>query len=771
MPMTLRSARPATFPARAGLILLLGAVLPPLAGQGLHIGPQPPDPGARTIRPSRPVPPTRGLTIQSLAISVRVVDGIATTTLAQVYHNAGPTPAEATWLLPLPADASADGFTMTMNGRQVDGEVLDARRARGVYESIVRRRRDPGLLEYMGTGCLRARVFPIPARGEMRVEVRYRQILPETSGRFRWWFPVRAATAHGNAPQRIGLDLQIESRRPIRNVYSPNAGLDVVRRSDHSARASLELHGTRRPPRDFEVHYGTSDQTFGLDVLTYRQPGRDGYFLMLVAPQLAWNDRQRLPKCIQFVLDTSGSMSGKKIEQARGALRYFLGSLDERDTFNVIPFATDARPLFPAPRMATAQNVGRARELAAGLEARGGTNIAAALTAALQKSSGTDDVDRVRMTVFLTDGLPTVDTTDPDTLLRRIKDCNRDGQRIFVFGVGNDVNTHLLDKLAEQSRGSRDYVRDDESIEVKTSALFTKLSHPVMTKVRVDCDGIEGFDIQPGTTPDLFQGERLLLTGRYRGQGRHAVRLSGVVGGDRRTFVYEANFAAERTAHDFIPTLWAQRKIATLLDALRLNGTSRELVQEIRRLGAEHGIVTPYTSHLILEEGAKLGHIRGVRGRFDPESKEQSGRLREDLRRAGEVGGADADEIRKLFERVGGAEQSARDQLRSFDAPVGKNAVDLSATLKQLASSRQIDRDRGAAGMVTQHIAGHTFHLIGGVWVDGALRAEMKDRVQRVKAFSDEYFALLQQHPELAKVLAFSARILVVLGDRVIEIV
>jgi len=480
-------------------------------------------------------------------------------------------------------------------------------------------------------------------------------------------------------------------------------------------------------------------------------------------------------------------MNGKKIEQAKGALKFFVNSLQAHDYFNVIPFSTAARPFFPQPVQASAENIDKALKLAASIKARGGTNIEKGITTALKASIPMEDVALMEMTVFLTDGLPTVDTTNPARLLEIIKDSNKNKHRIFVFGVGNDVNTKLLDKIASQNRGARDYVREHEDIEVRTGALFTKLSHPVMSDVRIDCDGIDAFDVFPRDTPDLFKGSRLLLTGRYKATGSHAIRLTGTVNGEQKTYVYEASLPKTRLENDFLATLWAQRKVAVLLDNLRLNGHSDELVQEIRRIGGEHGIITPYTSHLILEEGQAVArHRLGWKVSRRPNLEQAltdriqapgaaapatQDRVRKELLRSGEIDEVAAEaQISSLAKRVKDSRKAAKLRLQGFSGERGRAAVGNSAGLSRLSQSVAITKGDSAANLVTKNIQGHTFHLVQGVWIDRAFTAAMKDKIHKVKPFSDEYFKLTKRHPELARILAFSTRILVVIDGKAIEI-
>lgn len=774
--------------------VLVPLLVPVLPCQGLHIGPEEPAPHTRPhTRPIRPQPilirPHRHVpvTIKSLEVKSTIVDGVATTELVQVFHNGGHRIAEGTWILPLPAGATADHFTMTMNGKQVAGEVLDAQRARQIYMSIVRRQRDPGLLEYLGNGCLRARVFPIPARSDMTVQVRYRQILPETAGLHEWSFPLRAAHIHYRPPQKISMDVRIQSKVGIKNVYSPTANVDILRKGDHEARVSLELSGGKMPERDLSVFYGLSRHEFGIHLMSYRKQGQPGYFMLMLSPKRDWQEQEGMAKIIHFVIDTSGSMQGQKIEQARGALKFFLGSLKPHDYFNVIPFSTEARPFFESPVDAKKEHIDKALAMVSDIEARGGTNIEDALVRAVDTElPKVDGRTLVPITVFLTDGLPTVGTTDMSQLLATIKKHNNGRYRVFVFGVGNDVNTRLLDKIAEDSRGDRDYVREHESIEVKTGALFNKVSHPVMTDVHLSCEGIEGFDTFPKRTPDLFKGSRLLIVGRYKGSGNHAIRLKGKVNGQQRELVFEATFPEVSQDHDFIPALWAQRKVGVLLDAIRLNGARPELVDEVRRLGKEFGIVTPYTSHLIMEEGLHVAtardpnfqrrHSRGGRDRHAARFGEEDDgrRVLEELKRVGAVRpDASEEELDAADKKADREAGKARSKLAATpSAPsTGAGAVQDSLELHGLTTEGRALGRTGPLGILSRRIKDRNFHLVEGVWIDSRFKPEMRGTARKIVAFSDDYFDLVQKHPELAPFLAFSTRIVVVHRGGVIEIV
>ena len=776
-------------------------------------------------------PPAHVVRMTSMRAQVRIVDGVSTTTLHQVLRNDGPRQEEAIWILPLPPGAAADQFEMVVGGQRMTGDVLSAGQARNVYESIVRQRRDPGLLEYMGRGCLRARIFPIPPQGEVEVEVVFRHVLPEMGGLIRWDFPLKAAGLEGRPPEQVVLDLAIDSRASIRNVFSPVGGIHVVQKDDHHAVASFEGALSHLPNSELAVFYGLSEKEFGLNLLSYRKDSEEeGSFLMLVSPKRGWEEQEIMKKEITFVLDTSGSMSGRKIEQAREALRFFLYSLRAEDRFNVIPFATEAMPFFPKPVPVTRETLDEALRMVRSVDAVGGTNIHDAMKQAL---GGPRDRDgHVPILVFLTDGQPTINETNPAKLQEAVRGWNGDQTRIFVFGVGSDVNTNLLDTIAADAGGTRDYVREHENIEEKTGALFAKLSHPVMRDLELTVDGMRVTRVVPSKLPDLFVGSRLEVVGRYLGDGPRAIRLTGMVGDVRREYVYEGTFAKGLVAnHDFVPSLWAQRRVGVLLDEIRLNGQHQELLDEVCRLGVEYHIVTPYTSHLIVEEGLRVStgtgggrQYRGPGNTVPPGGARASGTSSGPASPGGPgspgpggpttMGGgvgrraAEEADLGEIAERLRGAGVLPRDaskeelerlagdiarEMRDADgalgglgyASSGETAVDDSVYLARLLRSSESstgsdgfylgrgkkDSKTSLLDLFTKKVKDRVFLLRDGVWTDRGLTEELaKAERTKVVAYSKEYFDLLVAQPALASYFAFSERLVLVFDGKVYEV-
>lgn len=732
--------------------LLSFSLFAPLAAQGLWIGPGEPAAIDRRVPGQGPL-----VRIVRTAVHAEIVDGVATTTIDQVIHNDGGRDAEGTWFLPLPPGAVADAFTMTVGGKEIAGEVLDAGQARSVYESIVRRRRDPGLLEYAGEGMLRARIFPIPAGGDVGVTVRVRQVLQPIGGVYEWVWPVRSAAMGDAASGPMGLDVRIESQTPLATVIAPYANAEIRRSGDHVATISVE--GDAAQFEDLKVLYGLSEQEFGLHLLPYRLPGAPGWFTLLLSPPRSLAADQAPPRrCVQFVVDTSGSMAGDKIEQAKAAVRSFLRSLRPTDLFQVITFASAVQPFFDAPRPASAANLDEAVRRVESLTAMGGTNISGALQHALAAPlpPGDDGGVWLQQVVFVTDGQPTMGLTSPQQILELTQSSDTNSTRVFALGVGDDIDVPLLDDLVRQHRGARDFVRNKEKIEAKVDALCQKIAQPALTDVEVRCDGLEASEVHPTRTRDLFCGEMLQVVGRYRNSGKQRVRVTGRQNGIAREFVFEVEFPDVSTKHPFVQTLWARQHVATLLDAIRRNGPKPELVDEVKRLATQYGIVTPYTSQLIVEEGMRLAGP-GAEFRGPGDSVPMPG----GPPTGGAVGPrAAAVKLADLGRARSGAE-AVRQSLET-----GSDDFYLGAPRREAAKNGR----RDAAKDLVRRAAGRVFVVVGDDLIEQGLPADWAKQVVVVEAFGEGYFELLRQQPQLRELLALGDRIVFRDGDRIVYV-
>ncbi len=763
--------------------LALLAWIAPLAGAQIIYIDHPHHPHPPTLPRPVPGPPTERLLLESYRADVEIHDGIAKTTVKQEFRNPLSRVAEGQYLYPIPPGAAVQDFRMIMNGKEIKGEVLDRDKARAIYEGIVRRQRDPGLLEYLGYGLMRASIFPVPANGKIEVSLTYSEVLEKEGGAlFTFEQPTGACRTAGENP-RVAVSVAITTQVPLKMVFSPTHNVEILKKDDHHAQASYE--SSSGDARDFRLFYSLARSEFGVTVLTHREPGaKDGTFILNLAPQLSAADIARQPKDVVFVVDTSGSMSGEKIQQAKGALKYCLRSLGEKDRFNLVPFSIEARPFSEQLVTVESGSIERALSFVDRIEASGGTNIRDALVTALD---GHDrKAGRVFQLLFVTDGLPTIGETDVQKILGDFRVANKSQVRLFPLGVGNDVNTFLLDKLAEENRGSREYVRPQEDLEVKISGLFAKISEPALVDPKITVDGIELFEVFPNRLPDIFRGSDLTVIGKYRGEGHHAIHLSGLQGGKEKTWVFEATFTAADEKHDYLPRLWATRKVGYLLDQIRLHGQNQEMIDDVIRLAKQYGIVTPYTSNLIVEESELAALTRnrnatGAAGYFLGRG-DRSVRHREateSLRSLGYVSGGG--------NRAAGRPSPAGPTTPGAGAPStpasGEAAVRLSLEAKKLADASSsapvlpsAGRDKKSGERLIREVDGQIFYRIAEVWVDRRHAEKDEDEqkkveLKRIEAFGDEYFALVKKHPALKKYFALGDRVIVCFQGTTYEVV
>ena len=550
---------------------------------------------ALLIPKDRRLPP---LAIEYQRVAVKIRDRAALTKITQVFRNHTSRILEATYIFPVPPGASVSGFAMWMNGKKVKGQVLERRRAAAIYHSIVRRLRDPGLVEYIGRNLFRARVFPIPARGRQKIEISFTQVNPYVAGVMRYVYPLKTPGRSARTLRDFTLTVDLKTGAPLKSVYSPSHRVSVARRGEHRATVGFEQERARLN-KNFVLFYTASRKKIGISILTYREPGKPGYFMLMATPKTTWAAKEIPSKNIVFVVDTSGSMGGAKMVRARAALRYCVSKLNSRDYFNVIRFSTTVERLSRRMIPASQANIRGALRFVRGLQATGGTAINEALRVALrQKARGAGP----RIVVFITDGRPTIGETNPRRIMGNAVRWNKRGAKIFTFGIGHSLNTRLLDGLASAHRGAAAYAKPNREIELVLSSFYDKVRYPVLADLDLAVPRMRVYDTFPRRLPDLFRGSQLLVLGRYRSSGEAAIVLKGLVGDSRKRFVYEAGFPKKTGGdNEFIARLWALRKIGYLLEAIKLKGENPELRTEVIRLARKFGVVTPYTSYLAVE--------------------------------------------------------------------------------------------------------------------------------------------------------------------------
>jgi Ca-activated chloride channel homolog len=771
------------------------------------------------IPEERAIPP---LAMLNHHVSIAMEDQVSVTRVEQTFRNHTDRQLEATYIFPVPKGASVNKFTMWVNGKEVSGEMLEAAKARQIYTDIVSRTKDPGLLEYMDNNLLRMKVFPILPRSDQKVAVSYTAVAQQDAGVVEYIYPFKTDGKATSTLQAFSITATIKSQHPIQNIYSPTHAIAITRPNDREAVVKFEKNQAMLD-KDFQLFYGTGEKDIGFTTLMQRPISKEkGFFLLMISPRLETPMDQVIPRDMVMVLDTSGSMRGPKMDQARRALKYCLSNLNPKDRFAVMNFATTINRYRDGLVDMSGEQVEQAKKWVDALEATGGTAINDALNAALEMRSS--DPARSFTVVFFTDGMPTVGETNVDRIMKNVLARNSANTRIFTFGVGDDVNATFLDQLAEQTRAVSTYVRPAEDIEAKVSSLYTKISHPVLANLKLAASNdVRLEEIYPPKLPDLFHGGQLVVLGRYNGKGHAAITLTGSVGSKSRDFAYEINFP-DKTNDDktFVEHLWARRKVGYLLDQIRANGENRELVQETVNLAKKYGIATPYTSYLVVPDGPvpvagsfrggagfALGQGRslgsgGFNGTLDGMGAGLGGRplgghappastprlsveslARQVQTKPGELqtNRAKLEDVKQLMIpdklkdgstkgdayfsalREAGAKKRVYDEARMHlysreqeKVQAGQLGVDLSVDANNLRNQSQLTQT------ALRRVASRNLLEYGGIWIDEDFDAKMPTVV--IKAQSAAYFRILVRQPQIKEVYKLGNQLVWVTPNR-----
>ena len=570
------------------------------------------------------------LEINNCHVNVAVNNQVARTKINQVFTNPNAFPVDGIYIFPVADDAVVSNLALSVDGKSVSGELLSQEQSYQVYRNSARYGGNRAILEHLGTRAFAVEVPGIPASGERRIQFAYSQIISADSDLTKYTYPLSLAKAASGPSRNLHVEMEIESEDALKTMYSPSHEVTINRKNDHYVHLSYE--GTDADPDDdFLCYYSVSDDNFGITLFTHRADEKeDGYFMLLVSPKYEVKQTEIVEKDFIFVLDRSGSMSGRKVEQAKAALRFCVENLHDGDRFNLILFNEDITSLadklnrgeewFGGERWPDSTvlsdkliDVKNGREKAfafiEGIDGRGMTNINDALRTALAVKP---DPNRPRIIVFLTDGCPTVGVTNAARILENVAKANKNLSRIFVFGVGYDVNDHMLDKMAADNGGTRNYVTPNEDIEDAVSSLFRKMNEPVLVDVGINFGQIVTKELTSKNLPDLFREEQLTILGRYEGHGDTTLKLRGIIGSEQYEFSKNVHFSELESDNDFLPHLWAEGRVTELVDEAALNGGNEELHKEIERLSKKYGVRTPYTSFISADDGSLKTNYRST---------------------------------------------------------------------------------------------------------------------------------------------------------------
>ena len=698
------------------------------------------------------VPPVlRPFEVPEVTIDATIREQVAQTQVTQVFKNPGPTTIEAEYLFPLPEEGTVQDMVLLVDGKELAGKILPKDEARRVYEEIVRKQRDPALLEYMGRGLFKASVFPIPAGQQRTVTLKATFICKRDRDLVQFVYPLATQKNTEKPIGQLKITARIESQAAIKNIYCPGHNVAIDRNGDHAATVKFEQNNSI-PTGDFRLFYALQEGQFGASVLSYKSDdSEDGYFMLLASPSVKAADSKPVPKTVVITLDRSGSMAGKKIEQAREALKFVLNSLHEGDLFNVIAYDSTVQTFKPELQRYSSLVREEALRFVDNIAAGGSTNIDDALRTSLAMLQ---EKSRPSYVLFLTDGLPTTGETNELAIAANVKAENKVGARLFAFGVGYDANARLLDRLSGANGGTSEYVKPEDNLEEAVSRFYSRLSSPVLTNIAISFDGTDVNRSYPQTLPDLFEGGQLVWVGRYKKPGSAKVAITGKIGDESFRMSVDVNLASTASggSYSFVERIWATRRIGTLIDELDLHGQNKELVDELVSLSKQYGILTPYTSFLA-DDSVKLTDAGGNRQKT-------------------------MDNLKTLSEVEGRSGQAQRAIKQNFANAPGLYAMAPAPAAAAGSVSRfggavtAQDKD-GAVQLVSnvRQIGSKSFFLKEGRWIESTLTHDDESKARLITQFSDEYFRLARaQTSELNQYLTMPEDVTVRLGEKVYRI-
>jgi Ca-activated chloride channel family protein len=542
------------------------------------------------------------LEIKEHTVQVTINNGVAVTKVTQVFHNTEKRQVEALYTFPVPKGASVANFSMWINGKEMVGEVLEKKRAREIYDSYKRQRRDPGLLEQADYRTFEMRIFPIAPDADQKVEVTYYQELDFDHDWATYVYPLATATRRdvdSRTTGKFAISFEVKSVVPIAELESTSHpdGFAIAKQTQEYWQASLETKSGSLA-KDVVLAYHVVRPHTGIDLITSKNGNEDGFFcLTLTAGEdLAQHDQGM---DYVFVLDVSGSMGDDgKLLLSKDSIGAFVNELGDKDRFEVLTFSVQPNPFFKQLAPVTADTRQQAAAFLTSQRALGGTVLNPAITTAYKYASP----DRTLNVVILSDGL--TEQQERRALLELIGQRPRN-TRVFCIGVGNDVNRPLLEQLAQDSGGLASFLSHGDNFTRAAKAFRRKLMRPAATNLQLDFGGLQVFDVEPKTLPNLYHGAPVRVYGRYVGAGTGKVGLRADVNGVELKMDAKLDFPANDPANPEIERMWAWKRVDQLLKLADRTESRDQVIPEIVKLGETYSIVTEYTSFLVLENDAE----------------------------------------------------------------------------------------------------------------------------------------------------------------------
>jgi len=551
------------------------------------------------------------LTVGYHKVTVDIRDQIARTVVEESFINHTKGNLEGVFYFPLPDDASISGFGMWIGEQLVEADVVEKERAREIYETILRERRDPGLLEWSGGNLFKARVFPIFPGSEKRIKITYTQVLPLRGNRYRYSYALQSELLKQNPLRELAIDVRVNSTSPLAAISSPSHN---TRNQLAGASGRVEFSAQEyTPTRDFEVVVDLAARQSDVVVIPHRR-GDDGYFMLQLSPPGAGGDWQREilpdgnPIDLLVLADTSASLDRTARNTQAEFIAALLGSLSPKDTFNLAGCDVDCAWAFSQGVAADPKNIAAARAFLAKRRSLGWTDLDTTLASALKRCKPGTQV------VYVGDGIITTGDADPVAFAQRLRRLYSGAGTFHAVAVSSLFESVVLKSIASLGGGSVRKITQATGPQATALELLNELAQPALKDLKVEFRGVRVARVYPEELANVAAGSQQILLGRYLPEGKDQkgeVIVTGTLNGKPVRYASPIGLADAESGNSFIPRLWARQH----LDLLLAQGTSESIKEEIVALSEEYHIMTPYTSLLVLETDADRERFK-VKRRF-----------------------------------------------------------------------------------------------------------------------------------------------------------
>lgn len=553
----------------------------------------------------------------------------ARTTVTQCFINDTDQWQEAVYVFPLQDESAVDTLHMKIGERLIIGEIKEKNAARKVYEKAKYNGKKASLLVQERPNIFTMEVANIGPGENIAVTIEFSQIVNLNDGIFSLRFPMVVAPRYipgnklfnkkenkrfsGTGWSMISDQVKDASRitppaardgdklrNPVELTLELAAGFKVSRveslyhgisvNDQEKGVKLIQFTGEVRADRDFVLEWQAENLQTIQAALFVQHYKNDDYLLLMVTPPSVVRENTPPPRELIFVLDTSGSMAGSSIVQAREALILAISRLTERDRFNVIEFNSTSSRIFNQAKKGDASHKEKAIKFVNGLRAEGGTEIASAINLALD---GKKVHKRIRQVIFLTDG-----SVGNEDKLFKIIESRLGDSRLFTVGIGSAPNAFFMSQAATVGRGTYTYIGKISEVQDKMTALFNKLEHPAITNMKLLSNGGKQMEYYPNPVPDLYQGDNLLVAAKV-GEGMTDLQVSGLARGQN----WQTNISTDQYApRPGISTLWARKKIRNIMGSQSYGIEEKDIQQQVLATALSHHLISKYTSLVAVEQ-------------------------------------------------------------------------------------------------------------------------------------------------------------------------